>query len=144
MERLQLILSDASYASALREMLVRDGTWDVVCAEAPDSGWDGVIVLDPAGLDRLPSPVPHPERVVLITRNDPQYLSRAWEEGIISVVFDHDPLNTAMLAIMAAGLRLAKSVRGGLAHNESANGPDAPLEPQYLKRSPAEIVKKLE
>jgi hypothetical protein len=46
--------------------------------------------------------------VVLITRKDPQHLSRAWDAGIVSVVSEDDPANTVLLAIMAAALRVPK------------------------------------
>lgn len=113
MEKIQLAIADRSYAAALRQMLVRDGTWEVLSVESPDPTQAGVMVLDPDSLASLPAALANPERVVLITQNDPQQLSRAWDAGIVSVVFDNDPLNTAMLAIMAARLRVAKDVRRG-------------------------------
>jgi DNA-binding NarL/FixJ family response regulator len=79
--------------------------------DVPDPRIEGVIVLDAQALDRLPSRTSNPERVVLITRNDPDALARAWEAGVVSVVSESDPMNTAMLAIMAARLQIAKAVR---------------------------------
>ena len=109
MDTVQLAIADASYAAALREMLERGGTREVCRVEVPDPDREGVIVVDPEGLDRLPLSLIKPDRVVLVTRNDPSQLSRAWNAGIRSVVFSDDPLNTAVLAIMAAELRLSKS-----------------------------------
>lgn len=111
MDKIQLAISDASYATALRELLVRSAAWTVLAVEAPDPRLEGVIVLDAPALARLPSQVEHPERVVLITRNDPRHLARAWEAGIVSVVFENDSISTAMLAIMSARLRVAKPAR---------------------------------
>jgi hypothetical protein len=65
--------------------------------------------MDEDAFDRVPLPVPHPERVVLITRKDPQHLSRAWDAGIVSVVSVDDAPNTVLLAIMAAALRVPKA-----------------------------------
>ncbi len=113
MESIQLAISDTAYATALKELLIRDGTVHVSCVEAPDWSFSGVIVLDSDGLDRLPLALSNPERVVLITQNEPQCLSKAWESGIVSVVFDNDPLSTALLAIMAARLRVVKDARIG-------------------------------
>ena len=62
----------------------------------------------------------NPERVVLITRKDPQLLAQAWEAGIVSVVSAEDPINTVLLAIMAAALRVAKS------HGAAATGAISP------------------
>lgn len=108
METVQLTIGDAPYASALRELLERNSACAVCCVEVPDPKQDGVIVVDADGLDRLPFPLLNPERVVLITRNDSEHLSQAWDAGIRSVVFNEDPLSTAVLAIMAAELRVPK------------------------------------
>ncbi len=123
METVQLAIADTSYAAALREMLERGGTREVRRVEIPDPDREGVIVVDPEGLDRLPLSLIKPDRVVLVTRNDPSQLSRAWNAGIRSVVFSDDPLNTAVLAIMAAELRLPK---GGC---EASGGQRAGAEP---------------
>jgi hypothetical protein len=111
METIQLAISNAPYAVALRDLLVRTAGCKVVLVESPNTGDGGVVVLDSDALDRLASKIGNPERLVLITRNDPQLLSRAWEAGIISVVFENDPIKTALLAIMAARLRVPKSAR---------------------------------
>jgi hypothetical protein len=111
METIQLAIDDRSYSTALREMLLRDGNWDVLCVESPNPAVGGVIVLDRFSLERTPPSMLEAERVVLITRNVPDDLSRAWEAGIVSLVFDNDPVNTVALAIMAAGLRLAEDAR---------------------------------
>jgi hypothetical protein len=70
-----------------------------------------VLVLDSEHLELLPSPLPDPERIVLIARNDPQSLTRAWEAGVNSVVFEKDSLNTAVLAILSTRLRITKPKR---------------------------------
>ena len=108
METVQLTITDAPYASALRELLERGGARQVRCVEAPDPNQGGVIVVDSEALDRLPFPLLDPARVVLITRNDPEHLSRASNAGVRSVVFNEDPLSTAALAVMAAALRVVK------------------------------------
>ena len=108
METIQLAITDAAYAVALRELLVRNGSWDVRCVDRPDPDYDGVMVLDSEHLSLLRQPISNPERVVLIARNNPGDLARAWEAGVNSVITDKDPLNTAMLAIMAARLRTGK------------------------------------
>jgi len=109
METVQLTIRDARYASALQDLLERNGNVEVHRVDVPDPLRGGVIVVDAEGLDRLPAALANPERVVLITRNDPRQLARAWNAGIRSVVFSEDPLSTAVLAIMAAELRTAKA-----------------------------------
>ncbi len=77
--------------------------------EAPDPRIEGVIVVDSQSLEGLPSAIENPQRVVLITPNEAPHMAKAWEAGIVSVVFEDDPINTAILAIMAARLRVTKA-----------------------------------
>ena len=109
MQMVQFALADAVYSSALCEALLRSGPWHVVSVQDPDPGQKCVVVMDEDAFNHLPLPVPHPERVVLITRKDPQHLSRAWDAGIVSVVSVDDAPNTVLLAIMAAALRVPKA-----------------------------------
>lgn len=111
METIQVAIADSPYASALRDLLIRNGGWEVISVDNPDPEREGVMVLDPEHLERLTFPLQNPDRVVLIARNDPRCLARAWEAGVNSVIFDKDPLNTAVLAIMAARLRIGKPAR---------------------------------
>ena len=111
METLQLAVGNSAYATALKEALLRGGGWDLVLAEIPDTALGGVLVVDSDALDRMPLPIRDTERVVLVTHNDAEHLSRAWEAGIVSVVFENEPVSTALLAIMAAKLRVAKDTR---------------------------------
>ena len=88
METIQLAISDHPYATALREALLRNGPWQVSCVDKPNPDEPGVIVLDTVTLDQMARPIANPERVVLITRNDPGHLSDAWDAGVLSVVFE--------------------------------------------------------
>ncbi len=81
------------------------------------------MVLDTEHLERLPAPLANPERIVLIARNDPGCLERAWEVGVTSVVFEKDPLNTAVLAVMGARLRKSKARREPSAGSEGLREP---------------------
>jgi len=84
------------------------------------------LVLDEEAFMRLPLPLSNPERVVLITRKDPQLLAQAWDAGIVSVVSFEDPINTVLLAIMAAALRVAKSHNSELSSEISPNVQHSP------------------
>jgi hypothetical protein len=119
METIQLAIASPTYATALRELLVRNAGWFVRVVDVPDTRHDGVIVLDTAALNGLPGDVPNPERIVLVTQNEPRLLAQAWEAGIVSVVFENDPMNTALLAIMSAQLRVGKAARPGPADSAS-------------------------
>jgi hypothetical protein len=105
MNTIQVALSDAAKASSLRGLLARSTEMEVRCVERPDLGEACVVVVDAAHLERLPNPLLDPERVVLITRNDPAHLKAAWEAGVNSVVSDQDSLNTVVLAVLSACLR---------------------------------------
>ena len=121
METIQVAIADASYATALRDLLARNAGWRILSVEAPDPRIEGVIVVDSQSLGGLPSAIENPQRVVLITPNEAPHLARAWEAGIVSVVYEDDPINTAILAIMAARLRVTK----GAARSEAAAGKSA-------------------
>ena len=108
----QLALASEKYAEALGHALAADRLfhdWQVERVQIPDPSRKGLIVLDGQALDHLPDGLPHPERVVLIVAHDPEQLHRAWNAGIVSVIYLDDPLSTAMLAIMAARVRTLKS-----------------------------------
>lgn len=108
MRTVQLSITDSVYAAALRDALSHSGPWEIVLVERPNPALAGVLVVDESGFARLPLPLPNPERVVLITRHQPQLMAEAWDAGIVSVVSMEDPLPTVLLAIMAATLRVAK------------------------------------
>ena len=108
MQTVQLAIADGIYAAALREALSHSCAWHVESVDRPDPTRHCVLVLDQAALERLPLPLANPERIVLITRKDPQLLAEAWDAGIVSVVSEQDPISTVLLAIMAAGLRVDK------------------------------------
>jgi hypothetical protein len=110
MPTVELALSNAAYANALRSALARNGNWEIESCRVPSAAAKSVIVVDDDALDCLPQPLAHPERVVLVTHNDPQHLARAWEAGIVSVVFEEEPPGTAVLAVMAASLRTTKAL----------------------------------
>ena len=131
MQTVQLSIADAVYGAVVRDALARSGPWHLESVERPDLSRRCVVVLDEGAFHRLTPPLSNPERVVLITRKEPQLLAQAWEAGIVSVVSDEDPLNTVLLAIMAAALRVAKSApavsAGGI--SPSAAAADAPIAP---------------
>jgi len=112
MQRIQLSITDGEYAAAVREALSRSCAWHVDSVDRPDLSQQCVLVLDEAAFDRLPLPLTYPGRIVLICRQDPQVLAQAWDAGIVSVVSQDAPLNTVMLAVMAAALRVAKGHSG--------------------------------
>jgi hypothetical protein len=125
MQTVQLSISDGRFQGSVREALVRNCAWHVECVEQPDPSQPCVLVLDETAFARLPLPLSNPERVVLVTRKDPQLLAEAWDAGIVSVVSADDPPSTVLLAIMAAALRVAKF--SGISPNCSSEA--APLAP---------------
>ncbi len=133
MQTVQLALSDRAYAAAVREALCRSCAWHVEPVDRPDPSQGCVLVLDETAFEQLPLPLSNPERVVLITREDTHLMmAQAWEAGIVSVVSADDPMNTILLAIMAAALRVAKS-RGAAASSGISPNPrteSAQISPQ--------------
>lgn len=114
MRTVQLEIADAAFVAALRDALCHSGPWHVEAVEVPDLTRPGVVVVDEASFERLPLPLAHPERLVLISHPNPDLLSRAWDAGIVSVVSPDDSLPTVLLAIMATALRAAKPQDAGL------------------------------
>ena len=108
MATVQLSIADPVYAEDLRAALSRSGPWNVELVDRPHQYEPSVLVLDEGTFAQLLHRVENPERVVLITRQEPELLAQAWEAGIVSVISSDDPLATVLLAIMAASLRIAK------------------------------------
>lgn len=133
MQTVQLSIADPVYAAALREALSRSGPWKVQPVEVPDPAQPGVLVIDEAAFERLLLPLHAPERFVLITRRDPQALSRAWDAGIVSVLSTQDPANTVILSIMAAALRVPRAAADS---SPSAPPVAAPIAPAPQSASP--------
>jgi len=131
MQTVQLAIADVEYEAALRQALVRSGPWHVESVKAPSPGERCVLVMDEVCLNRVPLPLPYPERVVLLTRKDPVNLSNAWEAGIVSLVFPDDSQSTVLLAIMAAALRVPKppTSAGASGISPSKPVPAAPIAP---------------
>ena len=132
LQTVQLCIADGIYAAAVREALSRNCAWHVVSADHPDVSSPGVLVLDEAAFGQLPSCLPNPERVVLITRKEPQLLADAWEAGIVSLVSQDDPISTVLLAIMAAALRVVKPHEAAASSGISPSMPahSGPINPQ--------------
>src|SRR5436190_23197784 len=109
MQTVQLSIADGAYAATVKDALSRSCAWHVESVEFPDPSRKCVLVLDESAFARLSLPLTNPERVVLITRKDPQLMAQAWDAGIVSVVSAGDPISMVQLAIMAAALRIEKS-----------------------------------
>jgi hypothetical protein len=132
LQTVQLAIADAVYASTVREALSRNCAWHVESVDRPDLSQACVLVLDEVGFARLPLPLSNPERVVLITRKDPQHMAQAWEAGIVSMVSMEDPVSTVLLAIMSAALRI------GTAHSAAAPSGISPNESPVAAHIPPE------
>jgi DNA-binding NarL/FixJ family response regulator len=105
MGSIQVSLTDADRAQALCSLLERSTQTPVVRTETPDLETACAAVLDMETFHRLPQPLEHADRIVLITSNDAANLKEAWEAGVHSVLSEQDPLNTVVLAVLATCLR---------------------------------------
>ena len=135
MQTIQLVLTDHAFAKRLKQLLAENGNWPVAIKEVPSFHKGGVVVVDDKVLSALAAPPEFPDRVVLVTRNVPELLARAWELGIRSVVYDTDSPSTVIFAVMAAYLRLPRTPEmpqrrvlspnapSGLLTIDPANGP---------------------
>ena len=105
MTMVQIVVANPTYAAQLEKLLLSDGQLQVLRPPVPDLNLDGVVVLDVDCFNRLESRLRRPERVVLVASREEESLSRAWEAGLRSVVYEDDPMQTTLLAVMAAELR---------------------------------------
>lgn len=108
MSTVQLAIGNEKYAQALAKQLKSEGSHQVLFVSRPDLTVDGIIVVDSARTENLPVLEAQPERFVVITRKDAGVLSRVWDAGVRHVVFEEDPPSTALLAVIAAELRLPR------------------------------------
>ena len=108
MSTVQLAIQNHRYASALSDLLSKDGSHQVLFVEKPDLGLEGIIVVDGIRTENLAFFEAQPERFVVITRKDAGLLARVWDAGVRHVVFEEDSPSTALLAVIAAELRISK------------------------------------
>ncbi len=118
MNRIQIAIDDLAFRGALLLGLAASRAGEVDCVDLPDMQAPGVVVLDTEHLARLPAPLLRPERVVLVAHgrgaDSSEMLQRAWEAGVHAVVYDKDPLDTMVLAVLSARLRSARIRKGGM------------------------------
>ncbi len=110
MTTVQIIMANREYASELGSLLVRDGQHRVLHLDAPDDSEAGVVVMDSGSFQEFQQPPCHPDQVVLVAAHEEALLTKAWEAGLRSVVYEDEPIQTTLLAVIAAELRLLKSV----------------------------------
>jgi len=108
---IQIAINDTEYRATLRRLLEDCESRSVECVSDPDPTLECVLVLDAENLRRLPLPIPHPERVVLVAGNRTEDVAAAWQAGLRSVVLRDDPVTTAVLAVLSAGLNIPDSSR---------------------------------
>jgi hypothetical protein len=117
METVQVALSDVLFANQVQAELQNNAGWNVKKAQAPDLAHNGVVILDQQTLDALRFSISRPERIVLVTRNDPGILQQVWSRRIRSVVFDTDGVDVVALAAMGAMMRLQEDSRSAITRN---------------------------
>jgi fructose/tagatose bisphosphate aldolase len=109
MTRIQVALDDKTLSQRLCGALAACQAGHVEGVEDPDMRVPGVVVIDTEHLERMATPLARPERCVLVAHGSrgatPDLMSRAWESGVRAVVFDKDPLDTLVLAVLSARFR---------------------------------------
>ena len=101
MSLVQLLVEKENTAAALAALLDREG-FAVSRSAEPQWTEPGTIVADRRALERHPELLDHAARVVLIAPNDPKFLASLWCHNIRTVVFDTDPPDTILLAIIGS------------------------------------------
>ncbi len=103
MVKVQLLLESQRYADLLRALLMREG-YNAVRGSAPDFTGDSPIVADREAVERFPTLLNYPDRVVLIVPNEENYLSVLWQHKMRFVVFETDSPDTVLLSLLSAGI----------------------------------------
>jgi hypothetical protein len=106
MKTIQLVIENGGYASALRNLLQRDGGHRVYVVDQPDFELEGVVVIDSKQIDDILALEVEPERFVVIASHCSRRLAKIWDAGVRHVVFEGDSASTAHLAVIAAEMRL--------------------------------------
>ena len=137
MKTVQVAIRDAECSQGICNVLRREGRHTVLVVDEPDLSVEGVIVLDSEHLDRTGGAAEQPDRLVLVTRKDPDKLARIWNAGIRHVVFEDDSPNTVQLAVSAAELRQTRPAAGRETsavvgapvrkHSQLRRGPELPI-----------------
>jgi len=105
----QLAISNTLSAYSLRDLLLREGEFNVVIVDRPDPRLPGLIVVEAGSVGELLNSE-DPTRFIVITRGDTDELSRLWRAGFHFVVFDED-FRIAYIAILAAKQRFLATMR---------------------------------
>ncbi len=116
MKTVQVAIRDAECSKGICNVLRREGRHTVLVVDEPDLTLEGVIVLDCEHLDRVGGASEETDRLVLVTRKDPDKLARIWNAGVRHVVFEDDSPNTVQLAVSAAELRQTRPASSREAH----------------------------
>ena len=122
MSTVQLAIHNPRYAAAVADLLHQDGAHEVVFVDRPDLGLDGVSVVDGDRSENLLLFEAQPERFVVVTRKDAGLLAKVWDAGVRHVVFEEDSPSTALLAVIAAELRLPRGADAGISGPPAAHG----------------------
>lgn len=119
--RIQVALADSEKAAALLTLLERNTETPVERVRVPVAEDASVVVVDPASFAQMPGPLASPDRVVLVSKGEPDCLRDAWDAGVSSVVSDRDPLDTLVLAVLSACLRAEARCTSNLSACPSAH-----------------------
>jgi hypothetical protein len=108
MTTVQIAIHNQPYAARLADLLKKDGSRVVAVVDGPNPDAEGIIVMDGSTPENLLLFEAQPERFVVIARKDAALLSRIWDAGVRHVVFEEDSPATALLAVIAAELRMPR------------------------------------
>lgn len=131
MSTIQLAIQNQRYSAALAVLLRQDGSHHVAVVEKPDLDLEGIIVMDGSRVENLFLFQAEPERFVVIARKDAAFLSRVWDAGVRHVVFEEDSPTTALLAVIAAELRMPHQRQSKSAASPVLAGDHERLQPRF-------------
>jgi len=138
----QIAISNTLSAYSLRDILLREGEFNVLVVDKPDPRIPGLIVAEQGLLGDLLNSE-EPTRFVVLVRGDSDELSRLWRAGFHYVVFDQD-FRIAYIAILAAKQRFLATMRPLQPVASVLSGPftlsDDVIDQQVSRKSPGVYV----
>ena len=103
MTLVQIVLTNQGYAEELAQLLFSIGQHEVLRPPIPDLNLGGVVVMDLNCFCRLEVRPLRPERIVLVANRAADSLSRAWDAGLKSVVYEDDPTRGKDRPVLVVG-----------------------------------------
>lgn len=108
MHSVQIVISDSGRAREIGRYLTAKTHFRVRRSPAPSPRSHQVLLMDEPTFRAAISRLAHPERIVLLASQPNEVWDEAMRAGVVSVVKEEDSLETLLMAVLCADLRLSR------------------------------------